>query len=111
MGTACAECAATHSIAGETLYHILKKQGTIFSTGSLTMSLADGSKIEREFNSTCVKIRLGGRTLPLNLVAISGAKNNNALLVMDFLESSGIVLNVKRKTWFFNDSPNVNFTL
>ncbi|GFT58868.1 GMC_OxRdtase_N domain-containing protein [Nephila pilipes] len=109
MGTACADTAATHSIAGKKLYHILKKQGTTFSTGSLTVSLADGSKIEREVNTTCVKIRLGGRTLPLNLVAIPGAKNNNTLLGMDFLESFGIVLNVKRKTWFFDDQPDRQF--
>ncbi|GFS69014.1 retrovirus-related Pol polyprotein from transposon 17.6 [Nephila pilipes] len=43
-------------------------------------SEADGSKTEREVNTTYVKIRLGGRTLPLNLVAIPGAKNNNTLL-------------------------------
>ncbi|GFS85264.1 retrovirus-related Pol polyprotein from transposon 17.6 [Nephila pilipes] len=109
MGTACADTAATHSIAGETLYHILKKQGTTFSTGSLTVSLTDGSKIEREVNTTCVKIRLGGRTFPLNLVTIPEAKNNNTLLGMDFLESSGIVLNVKRKTWFFDDQPKRQF--
>ncbi|GFU46339.1 CCHC-type domain-containing protein [Nephila pilipes] len=109
MGTACADTAATHSIAGETLYHILKKQGTTFSTGSLIVCLADGSKIEREVNTTCVKIRLGGRTLPLNLVVIPGAKNNNTLLGMDFLESFGIVLNVKRKTWFFDDQPKRQF--
>ncbi|GFS80185.1 hypothetical protein NPIL_681331 [Nephila pilipes] len=36
-------------------------------------------------------------------------ENNNALLGMDFLESSGIVLNVKRKTWFFNDQPKREF--
>ncbi|GFU26458.1 hypothetical protein NPIL_167691 [Nephila pilipes] len=76
MGTACADTATKHSIAGETLYHILKKQGTTFTTGSLTVSLADGSKIEREVNIKCVKIRLGGGTLLLNLVVIPGAKNN-----------------------------------
>ncbi|GFU32506.1 retrovirus-related Pol polyprotein from transposon 17.6 [Nephila pilipes] len=109
MGTACADTAATHSIAGETLYHILKKQGATFSTGSLTVTLADGSKIDREVNTNCVKIHLGGHTLPLNLVAIPEAKNNNTLLGMDFPESSGIVLNVKRKTWFFDDQPKRQF--
>ncbi|GFT30780.1 CCHC-type domain-containing protein [Nephila pilipes] len=104
MGTDCADTAATHLIADETLYDILKKNGTTFTIGSLTMSLVDGSKIEREVNTTCVKICLGGRTLPLNLVAIPGAKNNT-LMGMDFLESSGIVLNVRRKTWFFDDQP------
>ncbi|GFU36030.1 retrovirus-related Pol polyprotein from transposon 17.6 [Nephila pilipes] len=109
MGTAYADTAATHSIAGETLYHVLKKQETTFSTGSLTVFLADGSKLEREVNTTCVKISLGGRTLPRKLVAIPGAKNNNTLLGMDFLESSEIVLNVKRKTWFFDDQPKRQF--
>ncbi|GFT86242.1 transposon Ty3-G Gag-Pol polyprotein [Nephila pilipes] len=109
MGITCTDTAAAHSIAGKTLYHILKKQGTTFSTGSLTVYLADGSKIEREINTTCVQIRLGGRTLPLNLVVIPGAKNNNTLLGMDFLESSGIVLNVKRETWLFDDQPKRQF--
>ncbi|GFT69015.1 hypothetical protein NPIL_677871 [Nephila pilipes] len=69
----------------------------------------DRKKIEREVNTTCVKIRLGGPTLPLNLVAIPRMKNNITLLGMDFLESSGIVLNVKRKTWFFDDQPKRQF--
>ncbi|GFU18677.1 transposon Ty3-G Gag-Pol polyprotein [Nephila pilipes] len=77
MGTACADTAATHSIAGETLYNILRKQGTNFTTGSLTVSQAEGSKIEKEVNTTCVKIRLGGRILPLNLVAIPGGKTTS----------------------------------
>ncbi|GFT21401.1 hypothetical protein NPIL_349401 [Nephila pilipes] len=86
MRTVCADTTATHSIAGETLYHILKKQGTTFTAGSLRLSLADGSKFEKEVNSTCVKIRLGGRTLPLNLVVIPGVKTNDTLLGMKHLE-------------------------
>ncbi|GFU17076.1 hypothetical protein NPIL_427131 [Nephila pilipes] len=72
------------------------------------VSLADGSKIEREVNTICVKIHLGGHTLPLNLVSIPGVKNNT-LLSMDFLELPGIVLNVKKKTWLFNDRPKRQF--
>jgi len=109
MGTACADTAATHSIAGERLHYILKEQGTTFATSSLMMSLADGSQIEREVHTTCVKIRLGGRTLPLNLVAIPGATENNTLLGIDFLSSAGIVLNLKRKTWLFSDQPRRQF--
>ena len=45
-----------------------------------------------------MKIRLGGHTLPLNLVAILEAKGNNTLLGIDFLESSKITLNLKQKT-------------
>ncbi|GFS52668.1 retrovirus-related Pol polyprotein from transposon 297 [Nephila pilipes] len=109
MGTACADTAATHSIADKTLYHILKEQGTTFTTGSLTVSQADGNKTKRKINTTYEKICLGGRALPLNLVAIPGTKNNNTLLSIDFLESSRIVLNVKRKIWFFDDQPKRQF--
>ncbi|GFU33508.1 hypothetical protein NPIL_225771 [Nephila pilipes] len=56
-----------------------------------------------------MKIRFGGRTLALNLVAIPAREKNNTLSGMDFLESSGIVLNVKRKTWFFDDQPKRQF--
>ena len=102
-GTVCADRAATHSTAGETLNQILKKHGVIFSPSSFMMILANGSKTKGEIQTTRVKIRLGSRTLPLNLVSIPEAKGNNTLLVIDFLESSGIVLKLKQKTWFFSD--------
>ncbi|GFT18047.1 hypothetical protein NPIL_329421 [Nephila pilipes] len=86
----------------------LKTRNNLFNWFS---SKSDGRKIEREVNTTCVKIRLGGRTLPLNLFAIPGVKNNNTLLGMEIVESSGIVLNVKRKTWFFDDQPKRQFLL
>ena len=98
MSIACADAAEMHSIAGETLYHILKKQGVIFTPSSLMMTLANASKTKREVQTTRVKICLGGHTLPLNLVAIPEEKGNNTLLDVVFLESSGIVLNLKQKT-------------
>ncbi|GFT51451.1 hypothetical protein NPIL_288911 [Nephila pilipes] len=41
VGTSSADTATTHAIADETLYHILKKQGTTFTNGSFTVFLAD----------------------------------------------------------------------
>ena len=37
MGAACVDTAAMHSITGETLYYILKKEGIIFTPSSLMM--------------------------------------------------------------------------
>ena len=113
MGTAWADIAATHSIAGLLMnffYQILKKQGIIFTPSSFLMTLVNGSKIKREIQTTRVKIHLGGLTLPLNLAAIPEAKGNTIqYLWIDFLESSGIILNLKQKTWFFSDQPKRQF--
>ena len=81
LGIACADKAMMLSIAGEILYHILKKQRVIFTPSSLMMTLANGSKTKREIQTTRVKICIRGRTLPLSLVAIPEAKGNNILLV------------------------------
>ncbi|GFR30239.1 transposon Ty3-I Gag-Pol polyprotein [Trichonephila clavata] len=43
-GTACADSGASHSIAGETLYLLLQKEGANFQKTQITMSLADGHK-------------------------------------------------------------------
>ncbi|GFT92587.1 hypothetical protein NPIL_642811 [Nephila pilipes] len=92
MSTVCTNTAATHSIAGEILYHILKKQGTTFTTGYLTVSLADGSKFEREVNTTCVKICLGGRTFPLNLVPFLRRKTTTPFWVWIFQNYMELIL-------------------
>ncbi|GFQ85875.1 uncharacterized protein TNCT_240381, partial [Trichonephila clavata] len=57
-GTACADSGASHSIAGETLYLLLQKEGANFQKTQITMSLADGHKSEVEVYTTSVVIRL-----------------------------------------------------
>ena len=74
MGIACADTAATHSIADETLYHTFKKKKEIFTFSSLMKTLDDDNKLKREIQTTTMKIHIGGHTLPLNLVTITEEK-------------------------------------
>lgn len=48
-GTVCADTAATHSIAGESLYKLLREKGNDFQHTTLTIVLADGSKQEKKY--------------------------------------------------------------
>ncbi|GFT27561.1 transposon Ty3-G Gag-Pol polyprotein [Nephila pilipes] len=42
FGKACADTGSSHSIAGETLYTLLKDEGAKFRNGTMCISLADG---------------------------------------------------------------------
>ncbi|GFQ85473.1 retrovirus-related Pol polyprotein from transposon opus [Trichonephila clavata] len=105
-GTACADSGASHSIAGETLYLLLQKEGANFQKTQITMSLADGHKSEVEVYTTSVVIRLEERVTRTQLIILPYAKGNRTLLGMDFLQKAGIVLNLKNRNWFFSDSPH-----
>ncbi|GFQ85125.1 retrovirus-related Pol polyprotein from transposon opus [Trichonephila clavata] len=90
-GTACADSGASHSIAGETLYLLLQKEGANFQKTQITMSLADGHKSEVEVYTTSVVIRLEERVIRTQLIILPYAKGNRTLLGMEFLQKAGIV--------------------
>ncbi|GFS37311.1 uncharacterized protein NPIL_466251 [Nephila pilipes] len=79
-GTACAGTGASHSIAGETLYLLLQREGVNFQKSRFCMSLADGHKYEVEVYITSVVIRLEGRFNRTPLTALPYAKGNRTLL-------------------------------
>ncbi|GFQ74335.1 retrovirus-related Pol polyprotein from transposon opus [Trichonephila clavata] len=87
MGTACADSGASHSIAGETLYLLLQKEGANFQKTQITMSLADGHKSEVEVYTTSVVIRLEERVIRTQLIILPYAKGNRTLLEWTFTES------------------------
>ncbi|GFS46897.1 uncharacterized protein NPIL_281051 [Nephila pilipes] len=108
-GTACADSGASHCIAGELLYEILKKRGADIQKPQLTMSLAEGTKNEVEAYTTCVDVGLEGRINKTNLTALPHAKENRTLLGTDFLKDTDVVLDLKDRNWYFNDFPHRKF--
>ncbi|GFR19615.1 retrovirus-related Pol polyprotein from transposon opus [Trichonephila clavata] len=104
-GTACADSGASHSIAGETLYLLLQKEGANFQKTQITMSLADGHKSEVEVYTTSVVIRLEERVIRTQLIILPYAKATEHFWNGLFTESC-IVLNLKHRNWFFSDSPH-----
>ncbi|GFV71849.1 retrovirus-related Pol polyprotein from transposon 17.6 [Trichonephila clavipes] len=94
----CADTGATHSVAGEKLYHLLKQKGLNFEEKTMQMTLADGRTQTTEILTTSVDIGI------------------------DFLTAAGIVLDLQRKQWYFTETshrkynfvnapPNINALL
>ncbi|GFX11413.1 retrovirus-related Pol polyprotein from transposon 17.6 [Trichonephila clavipes] len=94
----CADTGATHSAAGEKLYHLLKQKGLNFEEKTMQMTLAVGRTQTTEILTTSVDIGI------------------------DFLIASGIVLDLQRKQWYFTETshrkynfvkvhPNINALL
>ncbi|GFV79116.1 retrovirus-related Pol polyprotein from transposon opus [Trichonephila clavipes] len=93
----CADTGATHSVAGEKLYHLLKQKGLNFEEETMQMTLADGRTQTTEILTTSVDISIQGKVIPTELLILKNARGNRTLLGIDFLTAAGIVLDLQRK--------------
>ncbi|GFS72409.1 retrovirus-related Pol polyprotein from transposon 17.6, partial [Nephila pilipes] len=109
FGKACADTGSSHSIAGESLYTLLKDEGAKFRNGIMRISLADGQRSTEDVLITTVTIEIEGRKFDQELIALPNAKRNRTLLSIDFLKKSGIVLDLRNQQWFFADMPQKQF--
>ncbi|GFV97435.1 retrovirus-related Pol polyprotein from transposon 412 [Trichonephila clavipes] len=118
----CADTGATHSVAGEKLYHLLKQKGLNFEEKTMQMTLADGRTQTTEILTTSVDISIQGKVIPMELLILKNARGNRTLLGIDFLTAAGIVLDLQRKQWYFTETshrkynfvkapPNINALL
>ncbi|GFW24607.1 hypothetical protein TNCV_2404711 [Trichonephila clavipes] len=118
----CADTGATHSVAGEKLYHLLKQKGLNFEEKTMHMTLADGRTQTTEILTTSVDISIQGKVIPTELLILKNARGNRTLLGIDFLTAAGIVLDLQRKQWYFTETshrkynfvkapPNINALL
>lgn len=92
-GYAHIDTAARTSIASRQLYNTLIRHGTNFIQRPADITLADGTTKTTNLLTTTIDIVIGGRILPITLAVIPEASENRTLLGIDFLETSGIVLN------------------
>ncbi|GFU14369.1 retrovirus-related Pol polyprotein from transposon 17.6 [Nephila pilipes] len=109
FGKACADTGSSHSIAGETLYTLLKDEGAKFRNGTMCISLADGQRSTEDVLITTVTLEIEGRKFDQELIALPNAKRNRTLLGIDFLKKSGIMLDLRNQQWFFADMPQKQF--
>ncbi|GFT11618.1 retrovirus-related Pol polyprotein from transposon 17.6 [Nephila pilipes] len=109
FGKACADTGSSHSVAGETLYTLLKDEGAKFRNGTMCISLADGQRSTEDVFITTVTIEIEGRKFDQELIALPNAKRNRTLLGIDFLKKSGIMLDLRNQQWFFADMPQKQF--
>ncbi|GFT03163.1 transposon Ty3-G Gag-Pol polyprotein [Nephila pilipes] len=109
FGKACADTGSSHSIAGETLYTLLKDEGAKFRNGTICISLADGQRSTEDVLITTVTLDIEGWKFDQELIALPNAKRNRTLLGIDFLKKSGIMLDLRNQQWFFADMPQKQF--
>ncbi|GFW96658.1 transposon Ty3-G Gag-Pol polyprotein [Trichonephila clavipes] len=70
----CADTGATHSVAGEKLYHLLKQKGLNFEEKTMQMTLADGRTQTTEILTTSVDISIQGKVIPTELLILKNAR-------------------------------------
>ncbi|GFT52853.1 uncharacterized protein NPIL_599961 [Nephila pilipes] len=102
FGTTRSDTGASHTIAVETLYLILEREGVNFQKTRLLQT----PKSPRWIYTTSIVTRLEGHVIRIPLIILPYAKGNRILLEMDFLEKDGIALNFKHHNWLFSDSPH-----
>ncbi|GFX97032.1 uncharacterized protein TNCV_1997641 [Trichonephila clavipes] len=118
----CSDTGATHSVAGEKLFHLLKQKGLNFEEKTMQMTLADGCTQTTEILATSVDIGIQGKVIATELIILKNAKGNRSLLGIDFLTAAGIVLDLQRKQWYLTETshrkynfvkapPNINALL
>ncbi|CAL1267106.1 unnamed protein product [Larinioides sclopetarius] len=93
----CADTGATHSVAGQKLYELLKKNGMAFENKMIYMTLADGQIQKTEILTTVVNITVKGKTISTELIVLKNARGNRTLLGVDFLSAAGIVLDIQNR--------------
>ncbi|GBN19630.1 hypothetical protein AVEN_6785-1 [Araneus ventricosus] len=84
------------------MFNLLRERGVEFQKMEVTMALADGSRTTMEAYIAPVSIEVEGRTVYIDMLALPKAKDNRTLLGSDFLGKSGIVLDLKNRSWYFS---------
>ncbi|GFX55382.1 transposon Tf2-9 polyprotein [Trichonephila clavipes] len=107
----CTDTGATHSVAGEKLYHLLKQKGLNFEEKTMQMTLADGRTQTTDILTTSVDIGVQGKVIATELIILKNAKGNRTLLGIDFLTTAGIVLDLQRKQWYFTETSHRKYNL
>ncbi|GFS95196.1 transposon Tf2-6 polyprotein [Nephila pilipes] len=100
-GTVYADTGASQSVGGELMVKFLKNRGQKFTELYLSMHLADGQQSTPLVQKATVPITVCGRTFQTHLKTddffLPHAKGNWTLLGVDFLKTSGIVMNMRKK--------------
>ncbi|UYV72093.1 hypothetical protein LAZ67_9001794 [Cordylochernes scorpioides] len=105
----CADTGATHSVAGEKLYHLLKDNGVKFVPNITGIKLGDGEEKIVDILTATVDIHVKGKKVPTSLMVLTNAGGNRTLLGTDFLKAAGIVLDIPMGKWYFSESPRIKF--
>ncbi|KAK4874350.1 hypothetical protein RN001_013710 [Aquatica leii] len=99
---------ATRSVAGETLYNLLKNS-CCFTRQNFSVILADGTDTPQEVLTTTIPIQIAHKTITVEMIVLPNAKSNRTLLGINFLSKARFLLNTADQTWYFIENPKMPF--
>ncbi|KAF2881424.1 hypothetical protein ILUMI_24746 [Ignelater luminosus] len=99
------------SVAGHTLYEILKRKGHRFEFMGCHFKLADGKPRYEDVLAIYVDVYLHSRRIPTKFFVFPTATCINTLLGMDFVEDAWLAFNFENKTWSFADDSGILYSL
>ncbi|GBM00602.1 hypothetical protein AVEN_77399-1 [Araneus ventricosus] len=105
----CADTGASHSIAGEKLFHMLQSKKVKFKPKIIYLTLADGTQSNVAALTTVVDLKVEGKAVATELSDLPEPKGNRTLLGTNFLQSAGIVLDVLNGKWHFCENPQIQY--
>ncbi|KAJ8954459.1 hypothetical protein NQ317_017147, partial [Molorchus minor] len=108
-GVGFADSGAQISIAGSTLYDLLKHKGYTFEESQVHLSYADGVVREENVLTTSVDVGIKDRVVPFKFTILPHLQNNHTLLGVDFFKKAKVVLNIPEESWFFSDDPKIHY--
>ncbi|KAJ8914933.1 hypothetical protein NQ315_016087 [Exocentrus adspersus] len=106
-GVGLIDTAAKQSVAGHSLYEILKTEKQQFTQAEIFIKLADGSGKMEKVLVTEQDVFLEGRKVVTKFIVFPDATNNRTLFGIDFLQDANMVLNLAQSNWNFKDQQNV----
>ncbi|KAJ0183579.1 hypothetical protein K1T71_000002 [Dendrolimus kikuchii] len=110
-GVGLADSAAKSSIAGHTLYKILKQKAQPFYAVTKVVKLADGLSKTMDLLATEVEVTLEYKTKLVRFLILPNATSNETLLGIDFLKLFNLNVDFGRSTWTFSENKSRVFPL
>ncbi|GFX72986.1 retrovirus-related Pol polyprotein from transposon 297 [Trichonephila clavipes] len=106
-----ADTSTSHTIAGEKMFIFLQEQDVTFTNKRISFMMADGIRQTIMAVSTVVDLCIEGKVIPTEFLILPEAEGNKTLLVLDFLNAAGIVLDVQGGKWHFSGNPRKQYRL
>ncbi|XP_063373838.1 uncharacterized protein LOC134661628 [Cydia amplana] len=110
-GRAVVDTGAERSVAGESLYKLMKNSGKSFTPSTLNIKYAKGRSEVEDILSINITIVLKGKPIPMNFIIFPEATGNQTLLGMDFIFRSGLKTDFDNHTWSFRGEPDIQYEL
>ncbi|GFX72551.1 retrovirus-related Pol polyprotein from transposon 17.6 [Trichonephila clavipes] len=105
----CADTGASHTIAGKKMFNFLQEHDVTFTNKRISFMMADGIRQTIMALSTVVDLYIEGNVISTDFLVFPDAKGNKTLLGLDFLNATGIVLDVQGGKGHFSGNPRKQY--